>query len=67
MIDYYPTLVEAVIEFKQESRKLIAGKRNNDYHVEPDHQTIELLQRDYHLEKDPQTNYIWCLKIGQSI
>ena len=52
MIEYYPTLVEAVIEFKKESRQMIATYNKQDYVVLPEHERVEPLQKDYELKKE---------------
>ena len=77
MIEYYPSLVEAAIEFKIYSRKIIAkfkGKFSvcsliflgENFEMLPEFETIDHSDQ-FRLEKCPQTDYIYCLKPGQTI
>lgn len=43
MLEYYPTLVEAVIEFQLESRRMVAERSGLEYIPEPDHEKVEVL------------------------
>ena len=63
MIEYYPSLVEAAIEFKLYSRKIIHKFKGEVYKPLPEHETIDY-SKDFKLEKCPETDYIYCVKIG---
>ena len=51
MIEYYPSLIEAAIEFKVESRKIVAKSRHERYVQKKDHEIIAH-SKLYRLMKD---------------
>ena len=59
MMEYYPSLVEACIEFKIESRRVIALSREEDYTIEKDHEKCDISSL-YRLVKDKTSGYIYC-------
>ena len=56
MLEYYPSLVEACIEFKVYSRKVIAQSREEEYYSERDHEKCDISSL-YRLVKDNRTKY----------
>ena len=52
MNDYYPTLVEAYIEYKTESRKAIKLSQGENYEINADHQKCDM-NAVYRIEIDP--------------
>ena len=62
-MEYYPTLVEAVIEFRTYSRKLIAEYKGESYEPLPEHETTSVSSK-FHLSKDESTGRVYCLKEG---
>ena len=65
MIAHFPNLVEAAIEFRIYSRKILAERRDNTtYVVQPEHETIDYPKDHYRLEKDSYSGYIYCCKIN---
>ena len=66
MLEYYPTLVEAAVEFRVHSRKLMAQYNSKYiyevlklgvdtiYVIQPEHETISLAN-GYRIEKDLRT------------
>ena len=63
MNDFYPTLVEAYIEYKIESRKTLKMSQGEVYELDADHQKCEH-SGVYRLEIDPVTKIVYCLKQG---
>lgn len=41
MLEYYPSLVEAAIEFKKYSRKIIAQFKGQNFEMQPEFETID--------------------------
>lgn len=66
MMEYYPSLVEAAIEFRVYHRKLIALNNGERYDVTPEHQTC-VHSKKFRLIKDQSTNYIYCCKLDQTL
>ena len=67
MVSYYPTLVEAVIEFRTFHRDLLAKYNGQLYTAKAEHQTTSFSEKHFRLLKDPTTQYIWCCRHDQSI
>ena len=67
MYSYYPTLVEAVIEFKTYHRKIIAKNNGKHYYIQPEHETTFFSSTHFRLLKDPISQKIWCCLHDQSI
>lgn len=75
-MEYYPTLVEAAVEFRIVSRILL-GEQNSKhsgvtkwhidtpYVLNPAHETVPLAN-GYRITKDPKTGNYYCLKDGQT-
>ena len=40
MMEYYPSMIEAAIEFKVASRKILAKSRNEHYKFKNEHEVI---------------------------
>lgn len=67
MMEYYPTLVEAAVEFRVYSRKLLAENNSkiswndeslvdSNYVINPEHETIPL-SKGWRVEKDAKGEY----------
>ena len=68
MVNHYPNLVEAAIEFRLYSRKILAERKDNTtYIVQPEHETVAYPEKHYRLEKDPHSGYIYCCRNDQSL
>ena len=63
---YYPNLVEACIEFKIHSKTLIAKHSKKKYVPNQADQSCAHSSL-FKLAKDPDTGFIYCLKLDQSI
>ena len=63
---YYPGLVEAAIEFKVESRKLICAKANKEYRKKAEHEFCPV-PSSHVLRRDEDTGEILCCRTDQSI
>ena len=59
VVDLYPSLVEAAIEYKLYSREILAKHKGENYQPLPEHEYIPI-PSDFRLEKDPTTNYTYC-------
>ena len=66
MKSYYPTLVEACVEFKVQSRILIASNLNAKYIPDQSDFQVEV-SNQYRLIKDQDTGYVYCCKQDQSL
>ena len=77
MLEYYPSLVEAAIEFKVHSRKLLAEKdgkylfnlisiTGKSFSALPEHETCDYLEEEFKLIKDEETGYVYCCRHDQS-
>lgn len=66
MNDFYPSLVEAYVEYKIESRKAIKMSQGEEYELSAEHQKCEH-STVYRLEIDPETKIAYCLRQGQTM
>lgn len=62
-LSLYPSIVEAVIEFKIVGRKFMAKLKNIPYEANPDDEQAKFLGK-FKLEKDSDTGFTYCLKEG---
>ena len=62
MLEFYPSLVEAVIEFNIESRKLLAAHNSLAFVLTPEMESCDH-SNEFKLIKD-HTGYIFCVKTG---
>ena len=67
MLDCYPNLIESVIEFKVEKRKVLYEKKGQPYVVHPEDEQVDFSTKEYRLIKDPKTEYVYCCKHNQSM
>ena len=69
MVNHYPNLVEAAIEFRLYSRKVLAERSEppSTYIPLPEHETVDFPQSHYRLEKDESTGYIYCCRKDQTL
>lgn len=63
MLDYYPSLVEAAIEFKLYSKKIIAENKGQTFVPTPEDESI-VHSNQFRLQKCPVDKFIYCLKHG---
>ena len=61
MLEYYPSFIEAAIEFKVESRKLLAKSRNEKYQFKKEHEVVSH-SKLYRLMKDKHSGYVYCCR-----
>jgi HPt (histidine-containing phosphotransfer) domain-containing protein len=66
MMEYYPSLVEAAIEFRIYHRKLIAKSNGERYTVIPDHERCDHSSQ-FRLLKDQSSGYTYCCRHNQTI
>ena len=66
MWEYYPSLVEAAIEFSVYHRQVLASYYKTTFVVCSEHERAPH-SKQFRLEKDHITGYVYCCKIGQSI
>ncbi len=57
MMEYYPTLLEACVTFRVYSRKIIAMMNNQEYIIDPSHETIPMAD-GFRLVKDRGEYYV---------
>lgn len=66
MMEYYPTLIEAAVEFRIHSRILLAQREGKSYEIQPEHETVPMA-KGYFIQKDPRTGQYYALKGGENI
>ena len=66
MLDFYPALIEAVIEFKAYSRQLICEYRKETYVKNPEDEVTDI-PAGFKLFKHPDSEFIFCCKPGQNL
>ena len=59
VVDLYPSLVEAAIEYKVYSREILAKHKGENYQRLSEHEYVPI-PSDFRLEKDPSNSYIYC-------
>ena len=64
MLDYYPLLIECAIDFKIESRKILAARSGQEPEITEDVETCTVAE-GYTIVK--HNNKFFCLKEGQSL
>ena len=57
MIPLYPDLLKYVVEFRVESRKMLALHNGEEYHILPEHETVPA-GKGFAIVKDAKGNYI---------
>ena len=66
MLQYYPGIIEAAIEFKIACRELLIAKGKKKPSIKKDLETIDH-SSNFRLEKHPTTGVIYCCMIGQTL
>lgn len=66
MLARYPTLVEAAIEFKRFSRRILAQSNGAVYEDSPSARTTEVAP-GFEIRYCPQKDFYYCLKQGQTL
>ena len=76
-MEYYPTLIEAAVEFRIHSRILLAQREGTQllfllilivgksYEIQPEHETVPMA-KGYFIQKDPRTGQYYALKGGEN-
>ena len=69
MTQYYPGIIEAAIEFKMACRKLLIAKGKNKLLKSLIADDIETINhtKQFRLEKHPETKFIYCCLVGQTL
>lgn len=60
MVARYPALVEAVIEFKLESKRILALYNNKEFKETPEMKSVDIAH-NYRIEYSPHDNFHYCL------
>ena len=62
MLEFYPNLIEAAIEFKIECAHLIAEKKELLLPEPFDLESVDFVHSTFKLLKDPETDYVFCCR-----
>ena len=67
MLEYYPNLIEEAIEFKVESRRILASRKGLIYAVSAQDESMEHLNETYRIIKESENDMAYCCRENQTL